>query len=881
MTSSNETPLTEAAAQAGKLLPFGKYLLLERVAVGGMAEVWLAKRMEDDGVSELLAVERILPHFSADADFVRMFVDEARIAGQLQHPGIIPMQELGRVGPTFYIVMEYVWGRDLLQILRTLKQSAQRLPFSASAYIAARVCEALHYAHVLVDKHGRPLELVHRDVSPQNVLVSFDGKVKLIDFGIAKATSRTTKTQAGTLKGKVGYMSPEQVRGLPVDGRSDLFAVGTLLYEMLTVRPLFARGNNFEVMNRVRDADVPPIETRVSDVPPALAQIVTRALSRDPADRYPTAQEMQRALTVFLAQHASSFERFDLATLLRRLYEDEFAREKARLDALDSIGRPAVSPVSKKYTNPVTSLEIATVSLFDEDDEDEATEVGAYAPYRAIQSNDGPSEVLFHRDEVVQVGESNPDGHTARPLRALFRPGKAEAVEAYRAPLVGRDDGPAPAPAAVVTPASGPRPASGRAGPIPEDRKTLVPPSSSAVPPPAITPGAPEPPRRPSVLPKRALTATQPLGTHALGPQAPTAQAPTTQAAASPSSDASASRTTLPHHAPASRPPPASEDVPIELSGSFLPVSSGEVSAVLAPEPHGPHAPLSKRAGEEDDETFEDGGIREPLVPPIVSRARIVAVSDQPPARLSAAVVPRRASPPDASKQPHVAAAAPLVAGDTPSAITRALEQMAQERSESQSARRLVPVEHVPTDAERLSGFALDPQQLDSKIIREILPPTGSHRAPKGDPTDLFPRLSGAGRVAHLPTLVPRATTSDRVFFALAALLTIALGSTAAVTALFADSAASLEVRCMPAVEATVIVDGRPRGRAPVRLDDVAPGQHTITVVAPGFEEAHRQVVVEPRASASVEVALTAAGASDSGAPMPAGVLPPRSPATP
>jgi serine/threonine protein kinase len=420
-----ETPQTESGASAPKLVPFGKYLLLERVAVGGMAEVWLAKRVEGEGVSELLAVKRILPNLSADGEFIKMFVDEARIAGQLQHPGIVPMQELGRIGQTFYIAMEYVWGRDLLQILRTVKQEGQKIPFAAATYVAARVCEALHYAHVKVDKHGKPLELVHRDVSPQNVIVSFDGKVKLIDFGIAKAASRTTKTQAGTLKGKVGYMSPEQVRGLPVDGRSDLFAVGTLLYEMLTVRPLFARGNNFEAMNRVRDADVPPIASRVPDIPPQLAQIVTKALSREPGDRYATAQDMQKALTVFLAQHVSSFERFDLATWLRRVYEDEFTREKARLDALDSVGRPAISPVTKKHANPITSLEIATTSLFDAADDEDATQVADHAPHHPIKLLDGPSEVFFHRDEVVQVGEGNPEGHAARPLKALFRPRQA------------------------------------------------------------------------------------------------------------------------------------------------------------------------------------------------------------------------------------------------------------------------------------------------------------------------------------------------------------------------------------------------------------------------------------------------------------------------
>jgi serine/threonine protein kinase len=903
-----QTESTSGAAQAPKLVPFGKYLLLERVAVGGMAEVWLAKRVEGDGLSELLAVKRILPNLSSDAEFIKMFVDEARIAGQLQHPGIVPMQELGRIGQTFYIAMEYVWGRDLLQILRTVKQDGQKIPFAAATYVAVRVCEALHYAHVKVDRHGKPLELVHRDVSPQNVIVSFDGKVKLIDFGIAKAASRTTKTQAGTLKGKVGYMSPEQVRGLPVDGRSDLFAVGTLLYEMLTVRPLFARGNNFEAMNRVRDADVPPIASRVPDIPPPLAEIVMKALRREPGDRYANAQEMQKALTVFLAQHVSSFERYDLATWLRRVYEDEFAREKARLDSLDSVGRSAISPVAKKHANPITSLEIATTSLFDAADDEDATQVADNAPYHPIKLLDGPSEVFFHRDEVVQVGEGNPEGHAARPLKALFRPGKADAVEAYRPPLVGRDDRPASSPpvnarsvAAIASvpvggtappvasqsssaPAATPSVAPGRAASIPPPRapisarpvgrSTLAPNETSAVPPPAAGAKVGDVARtRPSPLLKQGQP-THPYGVS-------TVRVPS----ATPTTDDPPTRTTLPHHAPpSSRPPPAaalpstsSDAIPIEISAPFEQVSSIEVSAELSPVAlKGPT--LVKRAVEEEDETFDDGGIREPLVRPVVSRARTVSVSDLPPPRAPKPIGPPLAPLPNSPTQPGRPGMVPLVgAGDTPStsAITRALEQMAHEQTTRSSSSG--SMEAVTTDPGRVSGFALDPQQLDSQIIRQILPvsSSGQEAAPKGEPTESFQNGQRAVRVAHVPTLLPRATSADDLFFALAALLTVALGSAAAVVVLFADLAAALEVHCVPAVEATVIVDGLPRGRAPVRLDDLAPGPHAITIVAPGFVEAQRQVVIAPRESASIEVVLTTTPERARGAPLPEGVLPP------
>ncbi|MBX7197183.1 MAG: serine/threonine protein kinase, partial [Sandaracinaceae bacterium] len=444
-------------ASAGKLAMLGKYLMLERVAVGGMAEVWLAKRVEPEKkISKLLAIKRIQPQLSADPEFVKMFIDEARIAGLLQHPSIAPMYELGRVGDTYYIAMEFVWGRDLLQLLRTLKAAKQAMPFVGAAHVAARLCDALHYAHVKVDKNGTPLDLVHRDVSPQNVLLGFDGQVKLIDFGIAKASSRTTKTKAGMLKGKVGYMSPEQVRGLPVDARSDVFAVGTLLYEMIAVRPLFARGNNLEAMNRVREADVPPLESRVPDVPPALARIVERALQREAAERFASADEMKQALLAFLATQPDRFESEELASWLQALFSDEHWREKEKLDALDQIARPVATPVATAPVPERTSgTELASRSLFDDTEDEESTQVADLAPYARASAAPEPvadrlsSEVFFHRDEFVQVGEANPEGPAARPLKALFRPGRASAVEAYRAPIVGREDSPASARASV------------------------------------------------------------------------------------------------------------------------------------------------------------------------------------------------------------------------------------------------------------------------------------------------------------------------------------------------------------------------------------------------------------------------------------------------
>ncbi len=409
-------------------ISFGKYVLLERLGVGGMAEVWVAKRAaRADEPTELVALKRIRQELTDDPDFVRMFIDEAKIAGRLVHPGIVRMLELGRVKDAYYIAMELVLGRDLLQVLRAMKAKRMKLAAAGVAFIGARLAEALGYAHLRLDDTGRSLGLVHRDVSPQNVLIGFDGRLRLIDFGIAKAASRSTTTQVGTFKGKVGYMSPEQVRGDELDGRSDLFAVGTLLYELLTVSPLFARGNDLEAMNRVRDADVPPIEERAPGVPRALAAIVMKMLAKSPDDRFETAGQAARALDGFVEASEPGFDRDALVRWLDALFPEARAREASRFEAL-ALGEGS-------------SASLEARPFFDPDPEPEgATLVAGRESPRADASADEAMEVFFHRDEVLRLGEANPEGPTARPLTALFRPGRAKAVETFRAPLVERVD---------------------------------------------------------------------------------------------------------------------------------------------------------------------------------------------------------------------------------------------------------------------------------------------------------------------------------------------------------------------------------------------------------------------------------------------------------
>src|SRR5688500_2186776 len=293
---------------------FGKYLLLERINVGGMAEVFVAKAFGVEGFERILAIKKILPTMAEDQEFITMFIDEARISVQLNHANIVHIHELGKHDDTFYIAMEYAAGRDLRTLLERYRRRKEIMPTAQAVFIASKMCEGLDYAHRKKDARGQDLGIIHRDVSPQNVLVSYEGEVKVIDFGIAKAANRSQKTQAGILKGKFGYMSPEQVRGFEIDRRSDLFAVGVILYEMLTGEKLFVGESDFSTLERVRNAEV-PLPTRFNpNIPAGLERIVLKALAREPDDRYQWASDLQEDLMRYLFAGDQVFSSKQLST---------------------------------------------------------------------------------------------------------------------------------------------------------------------------------------------------------------------------------------------------------------------------------------------------------------------------------------------------------------------------------------------------------------------------------------------------------------------------------------------------------------------------------------------------------------------------------------
>ncbi|HET6346597.1 MAG TPA: serine/threonine-protein kinase, partial [Myxococcota bacterium] len=311
---------------------FGKYLLLERINVGGMAEVFKAKAFGVEGFERILAIKRILPNMADDEEFINMFIDEARIAVQLSHANVVPIYELGKFENQYYIAMEYVPGRDLRQVLDRFRKRDETLPIPAAAFITAKICEGLDYAHRKADASGRPMNLIHRDVSPQNILMSYEGAVKITDFGIVKAEDSASKTQAGVLKGKFGYMSPEQVRGLEIDRRSDIFAVGILLYEMVTGKRLFIGESDFSTLEKVRNAEVVPPSQHNPAVTEALEAVMLKALARERDERYGSAAELHDDLQQFLIEDNTVFTSKRLAALMKEEYSEEINNDLHKME---------------------------------------------------------------------------------------------------------------------------------------------------------------------------------------------------------------------------------------------------------------------------------------------------------------------------------------------------------------------------------------------------------------------------------------------------------------------------------------------------------------------------------------------------------------------
>ncbi|MCP4868219.1 MAG: protein kinase [Proteobacteria bacterium] len=311
---------------------FGTYWLLDRIAVGGMAEVFRAKTFGAQGFEKVLVIKRILDRFADDADFVEMFIDEAKLSASLAHPNIAQIFDFGKEGSNYFIAMEAVDGQDLKSLLRRLAERGERMPIEYACYMGHQIARGLDYAHKRSDAMGLPLNIVHRDVSPSNAIVSYEGQIKIVDFGIAHAESANRESESGVLKGKYSYMSPEQASGFEVDHRSDVFSTGICLWEMLTGNRLFRYASEIETLEAIKACAVPPPSEYNPDVPPELDEICLIALAREPSARYQQASDMQHALTDFMLPTTPDRVAPQVATWMRTHFGEDIRQARERLD---------------------------------------------------------------------------------------------------------------------------------------------------------------------------------------------------------------------------------------------------------------------------------------------------------------------------------------------------------------------------------------------------------------------------------------------------------------------------------------------------------------------------------------------------------------------
>jgi len=404
--------------QSAQPIVFGKYTLLERISHGGMAEVFRARTLGEAGFERIVAIKLLLPQVAMDDEFVTMLIDEAKIAGQLSHANIAQIFDLGKAEDRYYIVQEYVPGRDLRAILRHLGDEDRRISLAQACHILLKVCEGLDYAHNKRDAAGNPLNLVHRDISPQNVIASYEGEIKLIDFGIVKAEGRATRTLAGLVKGKFAYMSPEQLRGLPVDRRSDVFACGIVLYELLTGEPLFKRATEFETLRRARYADIEPPSRINREVPPELDRIALKALARHVDDRYQNALQFRDELWEFVRSHGCFYTRNELASWMRRTFPDGAPATELEMDAEPPTVDPDAPPPAGVHPRRDSRPESAAPPPLDYDQSDPDSELpqdpDVYADMRTLVEPGYSSR--FAAD-----GGSPPDGSedAGRPTKPM------------------------------------------------------------------------------------------------------------------------------------------------------------------------------------------------------------------------------------------------------------------------------------------------------------------------------------------------------------------------------------------------------------------------------------------------------------------------------
>jgi serine/threonine-protein kinase len=393
----------EAGVSTEDLKPgtrLGRYELLLAIAKGGMARVWAARQHGQRGFSKTVAIKTILPHLAEEAEFERMFLDEARLAAQIHHPNVCEIYELGEEGKVLYLAMEWVNGESLVHILRSSGKMAPMEP-RLCARIIADACAGLHAAHQLTDDMGKPMGVVHRDISPHNILVSADGNIKVADFGVAKALGQMhSATQAGQVKGKIAYMSPEQIAGSGADRRVDVFAMGVVLYEATTGRRPFTGEGDPQVMHAIIQGQFTPPSRIIRSYPPELEHIVLTAMAQDPARRYPTAERMRMALEEWLARSGPLVTQSNVGQFVQQRVGNVLDRRRDRIRA--AANAPSPDDISGGGVNSGTPSAPRNVSGVHARG---AQQQNTPAPGQVAQGSDhtGPSIVAAHLSQQQQA----------------------------------------------------------------------------------------------------------------------------------------------------------------------------------------------------------------------------------------------------------------------------------------------------------------------------------------------------------------------------------------------------------------------------------------------------------------------------------------------
>jgi serine/threonine protein kinase len=471
----------------------GNYLLLERIGSGGMAEVFRAKTVGSGGSQRIVAIKKILPVLAEDKRFIAMFVDEARIAVELTHTHIVQIFEFGLTGGEYYIAMEYVHGRDLRQVMKDLAKQGRAVPIPAAAYIATCVSSAIDFAHRKTSLDGQALNIVHRDVSPPNVLLGFDGSVKVVDFGIALANHRVSDTGGAKLKGKIAYMSPEQARGNKLDRRSDIYSLGTVMFEMLTGElPYPGGGNNFALLARVREADIRQPRQVHPDIPLGFESVLLKALRRQPEARYSWASEIADELQPLLIHGHRRFGSKELGAFVKSLYQEAADSETEHLEEL--LADP--SQVLERPREPVDWSGVDGTHIV-EMDAGHDTVILATNPPRPAGANIDSDELDFLDDPTAVTLLADSDGIPAANARETVKVDDVDLDFARRTEKVELGDRLAEA-SAVAAPEPAKQASSGKdrilitaasfvvlmalgAGLVPANTRDLLPEAASAV----------------------------------------------------------------------------------------------------------------------------------------------------------------------------------------------------------------------------------------------------------------------------------------------------------------------------------------------------------------------------------------------------------------